>query len=69
MAHFSVESTNSNSNRNRKLTGKVPWARICDSARVMAGMERDSAQSQSRRPSLVGSLKEMLAFHFFLFLF
>ena len=38
------------------LTGNVPWAWMCLRDLVMSGMERASAQSQSRRPFFVGSL-------------
>ena len=38
------------------LTGNVPSERMCDSAFSMSGMLMDSAQSQSRRPSFIGSL-------------
>lgn len=39
------------------LTGNVPSERMCDSAFSMSGMLIDSAQSQSRRPSFIGSLR------------
>jgi hypothetical protein len=39
------------------LTGNVPSDRMCDSAFSMSAMLMDSAQSQSRRPSLTGSLR------------
>jgi hypothetical protein len=44
------------------LTGKDPVARICVSALVMSGIEMASAQSQSNRPALVGSLGEKIGY-------
>lgn len=56
-APFRVGSGRERSLKKEGPTGKLPWSWMWLRDDLMSGMERASAQSQSKRPFFVGSLR------------